>query len=102
VKTITYSQVWSVELVQAEQEITARWRFNIPEFVWLRGLGYQPQFQQKYNPRREHWVYTAQFQVPDSTVTWMFLRWPDDRHDITERSTRDLSQYTILDCAVHK
>ena len=87
-KTITYSQVWSTELVLSEQEITARMRFNIPEFVWLRSQGYQPQFQQKYQPQRQHWVYTAEFQVPDQIVTWMFLRWPEYRYDITERTAQ--------------
>lgn len=81
-KTITYSQTWMEELWQSEQHMIARSKFNIPEFVWLESEGYEPVFKQTYDPNRQHWVYTAEFSVPDEVLTYINLRWPDQRYEI--------------------
>jgi hypothetical protein len=81
-KTITYSQVWIEELWQAEQHIQARSKFKLPETQWLLEQGYEPKYSQRQDLQREQWIYTLEFQVPDEIVSYLGLRWPDQRYDI--------------------
>jgi len=79
---LQYTQIWAEPYHPVETALQVQRVFDTEEIRWLRSQGYEPRLFHSFVPLREHSIWTLQFDVPDTVITYVNLRWSQTRIEV--------------------